>query len=266
MCSIAKRHHRTPFPLTRGVADAYGLTHLLCGVCEQQERGTFLLPWIYRVVRTRAVRFVPHREWLCSARNLTTVVLGILVSIVEIGCTTSYTVARVPGSSLSQIVGPSGQMLCAGRWSSEGPEGTWNFYESNGNRTATITFRQGAAEGQLRFYWGSFVVPSAAGKLQVMGTVRDGKFEQRWIRYAANGAVMNETVYWNDEMMTTRSYSSKGVELPPAAAIARARLLDYADRRLLRSLLTIVHHAKPQARDIGPQTNLLGARLMRGES
>ena len=48
MCSIAKRHHRTRFPLTRGVADAYGLTHLLCGVCEQQERGTFLLPLIYR--------------------------------------------------------------------------------------------------------------------------------------------------------------------------------------------------------------------------
>jgi hypothetical protein len=224
---------------------------------EQQERGTFLLPLIYRVVRTRAVRLVPHREWLCSARTLTTVVLGILVSIAEIGCTTSYTVERLPGSSLSQIVGPSGQMLCAGRWSSDGPEGTWNFYESNGNRTATITFSRGAAAGQLRFYWGSFVVPSAAGKLQVMGTVRDGKFEQRWIRYAANGALMNETVYWNDEMMTTRSYSSEGAELPPAAAIARARLLDYADRRLLRSLLIIVHHAKPQAREIGLQTNLV---------
>ena len=224
---------------------------------EQQQRGTFQLPLIYRNVRTRAVRFVPHRGWLRSARTLTTVVLGILVSIAEIGCTTSYTVERLPGSSLSQIVGPTGQMLCAGRWSSDGPEGTWNFYESNGNRSATITFSQGTAAGQLRFFWGSFVVPSAAGKLQVMGTVRDGKFEQRWIRYAPNGAVMNETVYWDDEMMSTRSYSSKGAELPPAAAIASARLLDYADRRLLRSLLTIVHHAKPQARETGPQTNLV---------
>jgi hypothetical protein len=213
---------------------------------ERQERGTFQLPLIYRTVRTRAVRFVPHRGWLLSASKLTTVVLlGILVSMAEIGCTTSYTVERLPGSSLSQIVSSSGQMLCAGRWSSDGPEGTWNFYESNGNRTATITFSQAAAAGPLRFYWGSFVVPSAAGKLQVMGIVRDGKFEQRWIRYAANGAVMNETVYWNDEMMSTRSYSSDGAELPPAAALARARLLDYADRRLLRSLLNIVHHAKP---------------------
>ena len=175
----------------------------------------------------------------------------------EIGCTTSYIVERLPGSSLSQIVSPSGQMLCAGRWSSDGPEGTWNFYESNGNRTATITFSQGAAAGPLRFYWGSLVVPSAAGKLQVIGTVRDGKFEQRWIRYAANGAVMNETVYWNDEMMSTRSYSSGGTALPPTTALARARLLDYADRRLLRSLLIIVHHAKPQSREIGHKQILL---------
>jgi hypothetical protein len=213
---------------------------------EQEERGTFLLPVIYRIVRTRAERFVPHRGWSRSASKLTTVVLlGILGSMAEIGCTTSYTVERLPGSILSQIVSPSGQMLCAGRWSSDGPEGTWNFYESNGNRTATITFSQGVPAGRLRFYWGSLVVPSAAGKLQVMGIIRDGKFEQRWIRYAADGSVMNETVYWNDEMMTTRSFSSEGAELPPAAAIARARLLDYADRRLLHSLLIIVHHAKP---------------------
>jgi hypothetical protein len=178
-----------------------------------------------------------------------------LASVAEIGCT-HYVVEPLPGSSLSQIVSPSGQMLCAGRWSSDGPEGTWDFYESNGNRTATINFSQGAAVGQLRFYWGSIVVPSAAGKLQVMGTVRDGRFEHRWIRYATNGSVMNETVYWNDEMMMTRSYSSEGVELPPATAIARARLLDYADRRLLHSLLSIVRHAKPQARGTGLQTNL----------
>jgi hypothetical protein len=204
------------------------------------------------------VRFVPHRGWLRSASKPTTVVLlGVLVSIAEISCTTSYTVERLPGSGLSQIVSPSGQVLCTGRWSSEGPEGTWDFYESNGNRTATITFSKGAAAGQLRFYWGSLVVPNAAGKLQVMGTVRDGKFEQRWVRYAANGAVMNETVYWDDEMMSTRSYSSEGAELPPAAAVERARLFDYADRRLLRSLLMIVHHAKPQSREIGPQTNLV---------
>ncbi|HEX6562992.1 MAG TPA: hypothetical protein VF020_01845 [Chthoniobacterales bacterium] len=193
------------------------------------------------------MRFLSHRDWLRSASKLTAVVLlGILASVAEIGCTHYNIVEPLPGSSLSQIVSPSGQMLCAGRWSSDGPEGIWNFYESNGNRTATITFSQGTPAGQLRFYWGSFVVPSAAGELQVMGTVRDGKFEHRWIRYATNGSVMNETVYWNDEMMTTRSYSSEGVQLPPATAIARARLLDDADRRLLRSLLTIVRHAKPQ--------------------
>ena len=210
------------------------------------------------MVRTRAVRFPPHPEWLRSASKLTAVVLlGVFASVAEIGCTHYNTVERLPGSSLSQIISPSGQMLCAGRWSSDGPEGTWAFYESNGNRTATITFSKGAPAGQLRFYWGSLVVPSAAGKLQVMGTVRDGKFEQRWIRYAANGSVMNETVYWDDEMMSTRSYSSEGVELPPATAIATARLLDYADRRLLRSLLLIVQHAKPQAREKGLQTNLV---------
>jgi len=188
-----------------------------------------------------------HWEWLGSANKLTTVVLlGILLSIAEVGCTHYNTVERLPGSSLSEIVSPDGQVLCTGRWSSNGPEGPWDFYESNGNRTATILFSQGAAAGQVRFYWGSQVVPSAAGKLQVVGTVRDGTFEQRWIRYSANGAVMNETVYWDDEMMSTRSFSSGGAELPPAEAIARARLFDDADRRLLRSLLTIVHHAKPQ--------------------
>jgi hypothetical protein len=163
----------------------------------------------------------------------------------------------LPGSSLSQTVSPDGQLLCTGRWSSNGPEGPWDFYESNEKRTATIIFSQGSAAGQVRFYWGPQVVPSAAGKLQVGGTVRDGKFEQRWIRYAANGALIKETVYWDDEMMSTRSYSSGGAKLPPAAAIARARLLDSADRRLLRSLLTIVHHAKPQARATGLQTNLV---------
>jgi len=206
-----------------------------------------LLPLIYRIVTTRALRFMPHREWVRAASKLSTVVLlGILVSIAGIGCTHYNTVERLPGSSLSQIVSPDGQLLCTGRWSSDGPEGPWDFYESNGNRTATITFSQGVAHGPLRFYWGSLVVPSAAGKLQVVGTVRDGRFEQRWIRYATNGSVMNDTVYWDDEMMTTRSYSSQGAELPPETAIARARLLDYADRRLLHSLLKIVHHAKPQ--------------------
>jgi hypothetical protein len=202
---------------------------------------------IDQIVTTRAVPFMPHREWLRGASQLTTVVLlGILLSIAEIGCTHYNTVEHLPGSSLSEIVSPDGQVLCTGRWSSNGPEGPWDFYEGNGNRTATIIFSQGAAAGQLRFYWGSQVVPSAAGKLQVVGTVRDGKFEQRWVRYAANGSVMNETVYWDDEMMSTRSYSSVGEELPPAAAITRARELDYADRRLLRSLLIIVRHAKPQ--------------------
>jgi hypothetical protein len=225
---------------------------------EQPEGSTFPLPLIDRIVTTRAVRFMPHREWVRTASKLSTVVLlGILLSIAEIGCTHYNTVERLPGSSLSQIVSPDGQVLCTGRWSSDGPEGPWDFYESNGNRTATITFSKGAAAGPLRFYWGSQVVPSAAGKLQVVGTVRDGRFEHRWIRYAANGSVMNETVYWNDEMMTTRSYSSEGAELPSGAAIARARLLDYADRRLLRLLLNIVHHAKPRAREIGLQTNLV---------
>ena len=172
--------------------------------------------------------------------------LGILFSIAEIGCTHYNTVERLPGSSLSQIVSPDGQVLCIGRWSSGVPDGPWDFYESSGNQTAMITFSHGVADGPLRFYWGSQVVPSAAGKVQVLGTVRDGRFEQRWFRYAANGAVINETVYWDDEMMNTRSYSSEGAELPQAASGAKARLLDESDRRFLRSLLTIVHHAKPQ--------------------
>jgi hypothetical protein len=184
---------------------------------------------------------------LGSAGKLSTVVLiGTLVSIAEIGCTHYNTVEQLPGSSLSEIVSPDGQVLCSGRWSTAGPEGPWDFYESNGNRIATILFSQGASAGQLRFYWGSQVVPSAAGKLQVVGTIRDGRFEHRWIRYAPNGAVTNETVYWDDEMMSTRSYSSEGAALAPAAATEKARLLDDADRRLLRSLLIIVHHAKPQ--------------------
>jgi hypothetical protein len=193
------------------------------------------------------VRFIPRRERLCSASKLTSVVLlGILVSIAEIGCTHYYTVERLPGSNLSRIVSPKDHVVCIGRWSSDGPEGPWDFYESNGDQTASITFRQGVADGPLRFYWGSRVVPGAAGKLQVTGTVRDGRFEQRWIRYAANGTVTNETVYWDDEMMSASSYSSEGAELPPGEAAARAIQLDNDDRRFLRLLLNIVHHAKPQ--------------------
>ena len=203
---------------------------------------------MYRTVITRAVRFMPHRDWLRSASRLTTgVLVGILGSLAEIGCTHYNTVERWPGSGLSEIVSPDGQVLCTGRWSSAGPEGPWDFYESNGNRTATITFSEGAPAGQLRFYWGSQSVPGAAGKLQVVGTVRDGTFEQRWIRYAPNGTVMNETVYWNDEIMNTRSFSSEGAELPPTEAMEKAKVLDDADRRLLHSLLKIVHHAKPQS-------------------
>jgi len=98
----------------------------------------------------------------------------------------------------------------------------------------------------MRFYWVSLVVPSDAGKVKVTGTVRDGRFEHRWIRYAANGRVMNETVYWDDEMMSANSYSSEGAELPPEEAMARARELDNDDRQLLRLLLNIVHHGEPQ--------------------
>ena len=203
---------------------------------------------MYRTVITRAVRFMPYRDWLRSASKLTTrVLVGILVSIAEIGCTHYNTVEQWPGSGLSEIVSPDGQVLGTGRWSSAGPDGPWDFYESNGNRTATITFSQGAPAGQLRFYWDSQAVPGAAGKLQVVGTVRDGTFEQRWIRYAPTGALMNETVYWNDEIMNTRSFSSEGAELPPTEAMEKAKVLDDADRRLLHSLLIIVHHAKPQS-------------------
>jgi len=207
---------------------------------------TFLLPLIYWLVTTRAVRFIPRREWLRFASKVSWIVLlGILFSIAEIGCT-HYAVERLPGSNLSRIVSPKDQVVCIGRWSSDGPEGSWDFYESNGNQTAAITFSRGVADGPLRFYWSSPVVPSAAGKLRVTGTVRDGRFEQRWFRYAANGRVMNEAVYWDDEMMSANSYSSEGAELPPRESAARAIQLDNDDRRLLRSLLNIVRHAKPQ--------------------
>jgi hypothetical protein len=210
------------------------------------------------MVTTRPVRFMPRREWLRGASKLTTTVLiGIWLSMAQIGCTHYNTVEPLPGSGLSQILSPDGQMLCTGRWSSEGPDGPWDFYEGNGDRIATIMFSQGAAAGQLRFYWGSQVFPNAAGKPQVIGTVRDGKFEHRWIRYSPNGSVTNETVYWDGEMMTTRSFSSEGAELSAATAIARARQLDEADHRLLHSLLKIVHRAKLRAHATGLQTNLV---------
>jgi hypothetical protein len=206
-----------------------------------------MFPLIYRTVITRAEQFIHHREWSGSASKLTTVVLlGILLSIAAIGCTHYIKVEGLPRCRLIEFLSPDGQELCTVRLSSDGPEGPWDFYESNGNQTAMITFSRGVADGPLRFYWGSQVVPSAAGKVQVLGTVRDGRFEQRWFRYAANGSVINETVYWDDEMMSSRSYSSEGAELPQAASGAKARLLDESDRRFLRSLLTIVHHAKPQ--------------------
>jgi hypothetical protein len=192
----------------------------------------------------RAVRFISRFEWPFDLRKSAKVILfGVLLSLVETGSST-YTVERSPDSDLSRIVSPSGQVVSTGRWLSTGPEGPWNFYESNGNRGATITLSQGVPNGPLRFYWGSRVVPSAAGRLQVAGTVRDGKFEQRWLRYAANGAVINETLYQNDELISTRSYLPNGMELPPGAAMARARQLDNVDRQLLRLLLAVTHHAK----------------------
>ena len=112
---------------------------------------------------------------LAAASKLTSVVLlGILVSVAAVGCA-HYTVERLPGSNLSRIVSPQDHVVCIGRWSSDGPEGPWDFYESNGNQTAAISFSRGVADGPLRFYWSSLVVPSAAGKLQVTGTVRDGR-------------------------------------------------------------------------------------------
>ncbi|MBV9876571.1 MAG: hypothetical protein JO025_17705 [Verrucomicrobia bacterium] len=54
------------------------------------------------------MRLLPHPKWLRSASELTAVVLfEILVSVAEIGCT-HYIVEPLPGSSLSQIVSPSG--------------------------------------------------------------------------------------------------------------------------------------------------------------
>ena len=234
------------FPLTRGVAAPRVPRLSPRSMSKQPEGGTFLLPLIYRLVTTRAVRFIPRWRGLCSTSKLTSVVLlGILVSVAEIGCT-HYAVEPLPGSNLSRIVSPKDQVVCIGRWSADGPEGPWDFYESSGNQTALITFNRGVVDGPLRFYWGSLVVPSAAGKLQVTGMVRDGRFEQRWFRYAANGKLMNEAVYWDDEMITANSYSSEGAELSPGEAAARSVQLDNEDRRFLRLLLNIVHHAKPQ--------------------
>jgi hypothetical protein len=171
------------------------------------------------------------------------ILVGVSLLLAGTGCST-YVVERSPGGDVSRIVGPSGRVVSTGRWLSSGPEGSWDFYEGDGNRAATITFSRGIPDGPLRFYWGSFVIPSAAGKLQVDGMVRDGKFEKTWLRYAANGTMMNATKYQNDQLISARSYSSNGVELPPAAAMAMARRLDYADRQLLRSLLAVTRHAK----------------------
>ena len=55
----------------------------------------------------------------------------------------------------SRILDGYGRLMCSGRWLPTGPEGAWDFFESNGSRTATLTFKHGGLDGPVRLYWGS---------------------------------------------------------------------------------------------------------------
>lgn len=143
----------------------------------------------------------------------------------------------------SRILDGYGRLMGSGLWLLTGPEGAWDFFESNGNRTATLTFKHGVLDGPVRLYWGSRAVPVAAGKRQVTGSMLNGQFAERWVRYAANGNVMNESVYQRGNLVSAHSFSPDQKELSPTESRIVALKLEAADRRLFDALLAVTKNA-----------------------
>jgi hypothetical protein len=143
----------------------------------------------------------------------------------------------------SRILDGYGRLMCAGRWLPTGPEGAWDFFESNRSRTATLTFKHGVLDGPVRLYWGSRAVPGAAGKRQVIGSMLNGQFAERWVRYAANGNVMNESFYQNGKLVSAHAFSPDQKELSPTESRIVALKLEAADRRLFDALLAVTKNA-----------------------
>jgi hypothetical protein len=183
------------------------------------------------------------RQRLRSYINL--IFAGAVLSIAVTGCAT-YTLQPSPnGDHTSRIVDRAGTLLCSGQWTTNGPDGPWDFFQSNGDRRATLTFKGGVLDGPVRCYWGGPLYQSALGKIQVVGTLRDGQFDGRWTRYAASGALLNESVYQNGRLISARSYS-QGIELPPAAANSVARRFEVGDRQFFDGLVMVTRNVGTQ--------------------
>lgn len=190
-------------------------------------------------------------QWLNAQQQLRSytklILAGAIISVTLSGCATYTLQSSANGGNISRIVDGRGTVLCSGRWASGGPQGPWDFFQSNGDRRATLTFKAGVLDGPVRCYWGGPFYQTALGKIQEIGTMQNDQFAERWSRYAASGVLLNESVYQNGRLVSARSYSG-GTELPGPASISVARHFEVVDRRFFDGLVRITRNVRPPLR------------------
>ncbi len=93
-----------------------------------------------------------------------------------------------------RIVGGSGDTWAEGSFAHGKMDGKWRFFDSHHVKVAELTYRQGAAFGPFRTFFGSLATPPAAGKLESEGVLQDGRVVGRHVGYDASGKVFTDAV------------------------------------------------------------------------
>lgn len=93
-----------------------------------------------------------------------------------------------------RVVGGTGSIWAQGRFVHGKMDGKWLFFDSHQIKVAEFTYRTGAASGPYRTFFGSTLIPAAAGKLESEGRFQDGRVTGRHVGYDAAGKVFTDAM------------------------------------------------------------------------
>ena len=135
-------------------------------------------------------------------------ILFALAAFALLGCRTHVLLKPVGSRSPEglpvgdfRFLNPYGATQAQGPFKDGKMDGTWVFWDSEGAKTAELTYERGVRSGPFRLYYGSFFDPAAAGKLKVTGSFKNGRQVGEHIAYLRSGSVDSRaTIHDNGEI------------------------------------------------------------------
>jgi hypothetical protein len=128
-------------------------------------------------------------------------VLLALVGFALCGCQTTASLKPVGSRSKEGVpvgefrfLSANGSTVAQGRFTEGKLDGIWRFWDSGGSKTAEITYDRGIKSGPFRLYYGSFLDPSAGGKLKAEGNLKADKQVGEHVAYLTTGDVESRSV------------------------------------------------------------------------